>query len=318
MWTQITLAYFLDLLIGDPQYRLHPVRVIGKLIHTLDSLLRKPRGSLRWNKAGGIVLVIIVCGLSYGAAYFAISTVTVIQPWMGFLLSVLIIYSSVAVKDMHKCSRDVSLALEKGNLQSARVSVARIVGRDTDSLSKEQIIQASVESIAENTVDGIIAPLFYAFIGGAPLAFLYRALNTIDSMIGYKNDKYSDFGWAAARLDDVFNYVPARINAVLVAIASFIAGKNGTGALLTMFKDGGKHPSPNSGLAEAAFAGALDVQLGGESTYEGIRHYKPHLGAPVVPLEISHIRTSLTITLICSILMVGLCGVLNLAIGGLL
>jgi adenosylcobinamide-phosphate synthase len=198
----------------------------------------------------------------------------------------------------------VFYALERGDIVKARRNLSRIVSRETQGLGPHEIIRATVESIAENIVDGIISPLFYAFLGGAPLALGYKAVNTLDSMVGYKDDRYRYFGWASARLDDLANFIPARISVVILSLASLILGKRGSCAFKIAIRDGGKNPSPNSGIPQAAMAGALEIQLGGLNIYKGKRVLKPKLGQDIQPLSLIHIKEALKIAYLSSFLMV--------------
>jgi len=179
-----------------------------------------------------------------------------------------------------------------------------IVGRDTKNLNEREIIRATVETIAESTVDGIISPLFYAFIGGAPLAVVYKSVNTLDSMIGYRNERYINFGWAAAKLDDFVNFIPARISAIFLPVAAWFSGNSGFNSLRIALRDKKNNPSPNSGIPEAAFAGALGVQLGGLNFYNSVPILKPTIGDNIHYLEMKHIRESIKIFYICSFLFV--------------
>jgi len=302
----IILAFMLDLMIGDPAWSIHPVRLIGRLIESLERYLKKPDFSAAKNKIFGVLLVLLVCLTVFFSTYLLVTLAMTVHPLLGIAVSVILICSSFAVKDLKRSAENIAAAVGGGRLDDARLYASQIVGRDTHDLSQEQIIRASIESVAESTVDGIIAPIFYAFIGGAPLAMLYRATNTMDSMIGYKNSKYVDFGWAAARFDDVLNFVPARINAVLVPLACFALRKNSRESLAAIIRDGKRHPSPNSGIAEAAFAGALGVQLGGESTYDGVPHFKPYLGSAGTLLDVSHIRGAIHLSIVCATTMIAL------------
>ncbi|HHT9120762.1 MAG TPA: adenosylcobinamide-phosphate synthase CbiB, partial [Candidatus Hypogeohydataceae bacterium YC41] len=200
---------------------------------------------------------------------------------------------------------------EAGELDTARRHLSGIVGRDTHKLEEGQIIRATVETVAENTVDGILAPLFYAFLGGPALAMAYKAVNTLDSMIGYKNDRYLHFGWASARLDDLANYVPARFASRLIPLASLLVGLRYKECYFFTIRDGRKHPSPNSGIPEAAFAGALGVQLGGPSTYGGILSEKPLLGEPVEPMTTQKISEAVKLAYITSFLGLALGGIVR-------
>jgi adenosylcobinamide-phosphate synthase len=310
-------AFLIDLLIGDPKYSMHPVRLIGSLSEALESILRRQPCSPFLDYVRGTVLVILVVSFCFGLPYLMIYAAKLVHPILGSLAAVFIIYSSLAFRDLQSHALDVTRAIENYDLRGARTCLARIVGRDTADLSAEQVLTASVESIAENTVDAIIAPIFYAFIGGAPLAFAYRAVNTLDSMIGYKNPKYLYFGWAAAKLDDVFNYIPARINTMLVPLAGLVTGHNPKEAVAASIADGRKHLSPNSGLSEAAFAGALGIQLGGECTYRGEKQYRPLLGKPLNPVRPAHVHRSIRICLAASIIMLTSAIIISVLTGGL-
>ncbi|MFN3466723.1 MAG: adenosylcobinamide-phosphate synthase CbiB, partial [Candidatus Brocadiales bacterium] len=232
-----------------------------------------------------------------------------------FTLSVVFLYFSLSLKCLGDEAKKVLSALEAGELDTARRRLSGIVGRDTQELGEDQIIRASVETVAENTVDGILSPLFYAFIGGPALAMAYKAVNTLDSMIGYKNERYLHFGWAAARLDDLANYVPARFASRLIPLASLLAGLRYKECYFFALRDGGKHPSPNSGIPEAAFAGALGIQLGGPSTYGGILSDKPLLGEPIESMSTHKIKDSIKLAYITSFLALALGVVTRFVIG---
>jgi adenosylcobinamide-phosphate synthase len=194
-------------------------------------------------------------------------------------------------------------ALEKEDVDSARKNLSLIVGRDTHSLDKQDIIRATIETVSENTVDGIISPLFYAFIGGAPLALAYKAVNTLDSMVGYKNERYKDFGWASAKIDDWANFIPARLSIMFLPVACWLAGKNGLNSWKLVWRDGKKNPSPNSGIPQAAVAGALGIQLGGMNFYNSIPSPKLLIGDRLNSLKIGHIKESIKVSYICSVLV---------------
>ncbi len=313
MGIQVVLAFLVDLVAGDPGWSFHPVRLIGKLTKMLERVLRKKNIG---DTIAGILLVVLVAFFCYGITWLILAIMRMIHPLCELLTAVFLIYSSMAFTDLKAHAKDIAYALENGKLEEARIYLAKIVGRDTHNLSREEVVRASVESIAENTVDGIVAPIFYAFIGGAPLAFLYRAINTLDSMVGHKNQEYLHFGWAAAKLDDALNFIPARINAVLVPLISFLVRGSSRDAIVAVVKDGGKHPSPNSGLAEAAFAGALGVQLGGECFYKGERHIRPYLGKDRKQPDIGHIYSSLNLCFLSSTAMIALGLLLSLLLGG--
>lgn len=275
---EIITAYFLDLIIGDPHWLPHPVRIIGKVIEYLERALRKNNQNQQTEKIKGIILTVITVGLSYFTIYFLIYVGGIISPGLKFAFSSFFIFTTLSTKNLGEEAFSVYRALEEDNLELARERVSRIAGRDTKDLDEEEIVRATVETVAENTVDGIISPLFYAVLGGAPLAMAYKAVNTLDSMVGYKNEKYLYFGWCSAKLDDLVNYLPARISILLIPVASLIVGQRGLMALRAIFRDGKKSPSPNAGIPEAGFAGSLGIQLGGLNFYQGAKEYRPILG----------------------------------------
>ena len=268
----IILAYLLDLILGDPYYLPHPVRGMGKLIEYLEKKLRNT------SVLAGIILAIAVVGLVYLGSLFAIRFADNVNTWAGFAISTVLIFSTLSTRSLDKEARSVYESLKSGNIEEARARLSLIVGRDTQGLDQDEIIRATVETVAENSVDGIISPLFYAALGGAPLALAYKAINTLDSMVGYKNERYLHFGWFSAKLDDAANYIPARFSILLVPLASLILRKRASNALYTILRDGEKSPSPNAGIPEAGFAGALGIQLGGVNWYQGEKSVKPILG----------------------------------------
>jgi len=300
-------AYLLDIAIGDPKWFPHPVRYIGRGINLLEKISLKIASTPIWKRGAGIITVLIVVSSAYLIAFFLIKAFYSINSLLGEAASILIAYTTLSVNDLAKEARKVYTRLNEDNLIDARKSVSRIVGRDTENMDERNIIRAAAESVAENTSDGIIAPLFYLAIGGPALALAYKAVNTLDSMIGYKNERYKDFGWAAARLDDAANYIPARITGVLIAIASAIIFRSLSAihsSLKIMFHDGKNHPSPNSGVSEAAMAGALGVQLGGPSYYFGKLVSKPTIGEPKRQLVAEDIKNSVRIMYAASLLAI--------------
>jgi len=272
--TALLIGAALDLLLGDPRWLPHPIRGIGLLIQVLERLLRK----LRNERAAGCLLVILVLNIVvvivYATLYFG-----------GLPVAAFWIFTSLAVRTLDRDSNKVIAALRDGNLDRARSLVGNLVGRDTKSLSSRDITRAVFETVAENMSDAIVAPLFYLAILGVPGMVAYKAVNTMDSMIGYKNDRYIRFGWAAARLDDVANYIPARITALLIILAAALLRLRWRSALSIVFRDAHLQPSPNAGYPEAALAGALGVQLGGLNYYFGRPVQKPFLGDPLEDLE---------------------------------
>jgi len=300
---EIITAYLLDLIIGDPYWLPHPVRMIGKFIEYLERTLRKNNQNQQTEKIKGIILAGITVGLSYYIIYFLIHTAGVISPGLKFAFSSFFIFTALSTKNLGEGAFSVYRALKENNLVLARERVSRIVGRDTKDLGEEEIVRATIESIAEGTVDGIISPLFYAVLGGAPLAMAYKAVNTLDSMVGYKNEKYLYFGWFSAKLDDLVNYLPARISVLLIPVASILVRQRSLMALRVIFRDGKKSPSPNAGIPEAGFAGALGIQLGGANFYQGLKEYRPILGEKLKEIEQKDILKAIRLSYAVSILM---------------
>ncbi|MBP2659886.1 MAG: Cobalamin biosynthesis protein cbiB, partial [Firmicutes bacterium] len=252
-------AILIDTFLGDPRSSLHPVVMIGNCIAFWERKLLNPRYSHTLKKITGMLLVILVLGITYSITWWILKLLSQIHPWAEFLGGALLLSLTISPNSLAKAGNEIYHYLVSGDLKQARFKVGWIVGRDTDKLTVPEITRATVETIAENIVDGVISPLFYFIVGGVPLAFLYRAVNTLDSMVGYKNDKYKDFGMCAARVDDLFNYIPARLTALFILLATIVLRFNFIGASKAIWKDAKKHPSPNSGLSEAAVAGALGI-----------------------------------------------------------
>ena len=274
MLTALSIGAALDLIFGDPRWIPHPVRGIGTVINVLERLLRK----LPNETAGG-------CALVCSVVLITVSSVTLSLRWAGLAAAIYWIFTSLAVRSLDYESQKVIDALRRGHLSQARLLVGRLVGRDTNSLSEAEIVRAVFETVAENMSDAIVAPLFYLAVLGVPGMVAYKAVNTMDSMVGYKNDRYMRFGWAAARLDDVVNYVPARITAGLIVVAAVITRLRWRSAIHAILRDARLQPSPNAGYPEAALAGALGVRLGGLNYYFGKPVQKPFLGNPIEELE---------------------------------
>jgi adenosylcobinamide-phosphate synthase len=282
----IVLAYGLDLIFGDPEWLPHPVRGMGKLTEYLE---KKLRASISNQILSGAVLATAVVGIAYLGAFFTIRFIEQINRWAGFILSTLLIFTTLSTRSLGQEARSVYQSLKSGDIKSARKKLSLIVGRDTKALNQDEIIRATVETVAENSVDGVISPLFYAALGGAPLALAYKAINTLDSMIGYENERYLYFGWFSAKLDDLANYIPARLSILLVPLASLILRRRALNTLCVILRDGKKSPSPNAGIPEAGFAGALGIQLGGVNYYQGKRVSKPLLGVEAKQRDEQHI-----------------------------
>ena len=287
----LAAGFILDLIIGDPRWLYHPVCVIGNLIALLEKILRKifpktDKGEL----VAGTVEVILVCLFSGGIPFLILHFLYGISAWAGLALETFWCYQLLATKSLKTESMKVYDRLKNGTLDEARYAVSMIVGRDTQSLTEEGVTKAAVETVAENSSDGIIAPMFYMAIGGVWLMFLYKGINTMDSMLGYKNDKYLYFGRCAAKLDDVANYIPARISGWLM-VAAFVKMDVKNAAKIYR-RDRRNHASPNSAQTEAAMAGALDVQLAGNAYYFGKLYEKPTIGDAIRPIEVEDIRRS--------------------------
>lgn len=282
-------AYLIDLAVGDPRWLPHPVVLIGKVIEKLEYLMRRIAKSPFSLQAAGVLTVVLITGGSWFLSFLLISWCFKINYWAGSLLSVWLISTTIAARGLAGAAGEIYTLLRAENLAAARNKVGMIVGRDTGGMDPGNVTRATVETVAENIVDGVVAPVFFAFIGGAPLAMAYRAVNTLDSMLGYKNDRYINFGMASARLDDLANYIPARITGLLLIAATFLLRMNPRRALAAILRDAPGHPSPNSGIPESAVAGALGIRLGGLNYYGGRASFRAYMGEDIVSLEPVHI-----------------------------
>jgi adenosylcobinamide-phosphate synthase len=275
---QLLVAFLADLAFGDPPRMPHPVRLFGFLISEGETLIRKIAHSNRALLCGGAVLALtLTCSVSVGT-WLLLRLLKHASPIAAALVALYLAYSTLSVRGLADAGTMVVNYLLKKDLAGARSSLAMIVGRDTETLDEPEILRAVTETIAENCSDGVVAPLFYLSLGGVPAALAYKAINTLDSMIGYKNDRYFFFGKFAARLDDVANFLPARLTALLVAVAAFCLRLRVRDAIRATWRDARLQPSPNSGYPEAAFAGALGVRLGGLNFYAGKPSPKAYLG----------------------------------------
>ena len=299
----IYTGYALDLIIGDPYSFPHPVRFIGKLISFVERQIRKITSSDKGLKIAGFFLWFITVAVTFGITYLVVNLFK-FNKIVYFIVNSILIYTTLATKCLKDESTKIYKVLKTGDLEKSRVQLSYIVGRDTTNLSEKEIVRATVETVAENTVDGIIAPLFYGFIGGAPLAMAYKAINTLDSTVGYKNDKYYYLGFASAKIDDIANFIPARIGVVLLSIGSLFAGFKFKNALKIGIRDRKNHKSPNCAFSEGAVAGALGIQLGGTNIYFGKEVYKPTIGDKNREIEIEDIVRTNKIMYVSSIISI--------------
>lgn len=272
------LAWLIDFVIGDPPRWPHPVRWIGHLINVVQRAVRRLCHSDRALRIGGGAMWLVVVGLTYGVAWGILRLAAWVHPWLGWGVEVWMIFTVLAGRCLARSAEDVARPLRDNNLAESRIKLSWIVGRDTSALQPEQINRAVVETVAENTVDGIIAPLFFLLLGGAPLAMAYKAVNTLDSMVGYKHEKYRDIGMVSARLDDAANFIPARLSWLLISVAAWLCRLDAARALRIGWRDRFNHSSPNCAWSEAAVAGALGIRLGGPNDYFGQRVEKPWIG----------------------------------------
>lgn len=312
MGGELLAAATLDAVVGDPRWFPHPVRGMGIAIAWCDNNIRKISRHPTTLRAGGIALALALPLLVFILSREAIVIADRLTWWFGSLVTIGLAWTTLAARDLWNHVHAVSEQLDRGDLSEARRAVGMIVGRDTDQLSQQELARATIETIAESTSDGIIAPLFYLALGGAPLALAYKAVNTLDSMVGHKDERYVDFGWASARLDDLANWIPARLSAALIILtAAVVMGEPirvRTGWHV-LWRDGSRHPSPNSGRPEAAMAGSLGIQLGGINFYQGVPNDRPLLGNGGRQPVPSDIR-------VASRIMIGVCALgVTLAVG---
>ena len=311
----IVAGFILDLIFGDPHWLPHPICLIGNLIGFLEKNLRRLLAPGKTALLlGGALMVVIVLSLSFAVPYAVLMLAEQVNPWLRFALETVMFYQIFATKCLRDESMKVYTALHNNDLEDARVKLSWIVGRDTKELTAEEVTKGAVETVAENTADGIIAPMFYMFIGGAPLAFLYKGINTMDSMVGYKNDKFLYFGRCAAKLDDVANFIPARITGILMILASYFLNMNAAGAWKIFWRDRYNHLSPNSAMTESVTAGALNIQLGGDHYYFGKLVHKDTIGdniRPVVAEDIVAVNNLLYMTAVISLLLFSLVYLVN-------
>ena len=284
-------GFVLDLIIGDPYWRFHPIRIIGNLITTMEKFFRNIfHNSDRGKLMAGLCMTIVVSMLSMTVPYILLVAAKSVNFLLAFFLESIMFAFIFSTKSLKVETMKIYQLLKDSNLKESRQAVSMIVGRDTEKLDKKDIVKAVVETISENTTDGVIAPLFFGVIGGAPLAFLYKAVNTMDSMVGYKNKKYILFGRYSAKLDDVLNYLPARIAARMMILSTYVLkGFDSKQATIIYKRDKYKHASPNSAHTEAVCAGALRIQLAGDAYYFGVKHKKEYIGDSLESITPEHI-----------------------------
>ncbi|MCR4999701.1 MAG: adenosylcobinamide-phosphate synthase CbiB [Lachnospiraceae bacterium] len=308
----ILFACILDLILGDPGFPPHPVVIMGGFIRWMEKGLRSifPKSSRGELVAGAILAVVLPVGtfcFSGGLLYLCYR----IHPWLGVALNTFWCYQCLAIRSMLLESRNVYRTLQTENLEASQQAVGRIVGRDTHVLGRTGVVKATVETVAENFSDGVMAPLFFMMLGGAPLALMYKSVNTMDSMIGYKNDRYLYFGRVAAHMDDVCGFFPARLGAFLMMISSGLCGASVSGAFRIWWRDRYHHASPNSAQTESVIAGAFGVQLAGEAFYFGKRYDKPYIGDATNEIVPEHILRVNRIFLVSSLLATVLCALVR-------
>ncbi len=298
----LLLGFFMDLILGDPHWLPHPVQGMGWMIAKLEPVLRGHFPKTRWGeRRAGTILVLLVAGVSVLLTAAILTCCWLLSPILYFVIEVLICYQLLATRSLRVESMKVYRVLEGGTLEDGRKAVAMIVGRDTANLTEPEVIAAAVETVAENTSDGILAPLLWMAAFGPLGGMFYKAVNTMDSMVGYQNDEFIDYGRCAAKLDDVLNWIPARVSGFFMCLGAFFGFRGGK-AFRVFFRDRKNHKSPNSAHTEAACAGALGLQLGGAHYYFGKLVEKPTIGDPLRPIQREDIKRANKLTLITGIL----------------
>lgn len=307
-------GFVLDWILGDPKWLPHPICAVGRLISLAEKLLRRlfpptPRALA----AAGVFLWLIVCGVSFAVPFFLLRWLRDVNFWLGFVVEALLCWTLFARRSLADAGVHVYSALDE-SLDAGRRAVAMYVGRDTAALDKEGVIKAAVETVAENTTDGVVSPMIFMLIGGAPLGFLYKAVNTLDSMVGYHNDKYEYLGKFSARMDDVFNFIPARLTAACMIAGAGMLHLDNRNALRIYRRDRNGHKSPNAGQTESVCAGALHVQLGGDASYFGKTVKKAAFGDPDREINRGDILRSIDLMTAASVLALVLCAVIRLTV----
>jgi len=298
-------AYIIDIIIGDPRWFSHPVVIIGKAVRFLEEKIR--RISLIGRKKGGIILCFAVVIPTFFITWGVVEGCLFVNALLGAIITVLFASMTLATRSLFDESKAVIDTLNNGNIVEARKKLSMIVGRDTENLDEEEICRAVIETVSENLSDGIVAPMFYLALGGVPFAMAYKAVNTLDSMVGYKNERYADIGWFSAKMDDMWNWIPARLTGFIIVVVSFILRLNWRDSWKIMRRDGRNHSSPNSGISEAAVAGSLGIQLGGKNRYFGEIVRKPTIGDTAKKIDRGDVKKAWVIMFFSSFLMAAVC-----------
>ena len=311
---KIWIAYVLDLIFGDPQNIIHPVQVIGKMISSGEKYLlgKRHESDRKYKFFAGMILNITVISVTYAVTYLIYKSSE--NSIIFTVAEIYLMYTIFSINSLAREGNRVYNILKEGNIERARKDLSYLVSRDTGTMDEKMIIRSTMETISENTVDGIVAPMLYMFLGGLPLSITYKAINTFDSMVGYKNEKYMDFGKFSAKLDDVANFIPARITGILIVIASMILGYDYKNSLKIFIRDRKNHSSPNSGHAEAGVAGALGVQFGGRVSYFGKEVDKPVIGDKAKDFELEDIKKNIKIMYVASFLSLAVFSVISVGI----
>lgn len=283
----VLIGFLLDQVIGDPRRWPHPVVGIGKVIAYLERHLNQ--GTPKERRQNGVLLTCLVVGGSYLLTWSIVLGANALHPFLGWGVSTYFIFTSLAGKSLLDAGQSVVVPLINGDLSEARLRLAWLVSRDTDNLTEGEIVRGTIETLAENFVDGILSPLLYAALGGAPLAMAFKAISTLDSMVGYRNQRYEEFGWFSARTDDWANYLPARISVLLLLLAGWLRRMPISSAYQIWKRDASDHPSPNGGNPESVVAGLLGVRLGGINSYHGQPHHRAEMGDALHPVNSSDI-----------------------------
>ena len=304
----IIIGFGMDLVLGDPRAIPHPVVIMGKLISLLEKILRRifPK-TVKGENIAGLVLWIIMCILSFGVPFALILLSRKVGWWLELILSSIMCWQILATKSLKDESMKVYRALLHEGTEAGRRAVSMIVGRDTERLSREGVIKACVETVAENSSDGVVAPMFFAAIGGAPLGMLYKAVNTMDSMLGYVEEPYKNIGLVPAKMDDIFNFIPARLSALIMLVAGWFMGLDVKNGWKIFKRDRMKHASPNSAQTESCLAGLLGVQLAGDAWYHGELHKKQFIGDDIRPVALNDIPLSCKVMYVMAALSLLVC-----------